>query len=44
MFGQRFESIHSTVAFIAALNEEEGIGATISELSEQHKFAALFGN
>ena len=34
MFGQRFEPMQSTEAFIAALNEEEGIGATISELSE----------
>ena len=34
MFGQRYEPTHSTNIFIAALNEEEGVGATISELSE----------
>jgi len=34
MLGQRFEPAQSTEAFIAALNEEEGVGATISELSE----------
>ncbi len=34
MFGQKFEPTQSTEAFIAALNEEEGIGPTISELSE----------
>jgi dolichol-phosphate mannosyltransferase len=34
MFGQRFEPMQSTEAFIAALNEEEGVGATISELTE----------
>jgi dolichol-phosphate hexosyltransferase len=34
MFGQRFEPTQSTEAFIAALNEEEGVGATISELTE----------
>jgi glycosyltransferase involved in cell wall biosynthesis len=34
MFGQRYQPIHLTDVFIAALNEEEGIGATISELSE----------
>jgi dolichol-phosphate mannosyltransferase len=34
MFGQRFEPLQSTEAFIAALNEEEGVGATISELAE----------
>jgi dolichol-phosphate mannosyltransferase len=34
MFGQRYQTIHPTNVFIAALNEEEGIGATISELSE----------
>jgi glycosyltransferase involved in cell wall biosynthesis len=34
MFGQRYEPAQPTNVFIAALNEEEGIGATISELSE----------
>src|SRR5674536_41282 len=34
MFGQRYQTIHPTNVFIAALNDEEGIGATISELSE----------
>jgi dolichol-phosphate hexosyltransferase len=34
MFGQRYEPMQPTNIFIAALNEEEGIGATISELSE----------
>jgi glycosyltransferase involved in cell wall biosynthesis len=34
MFDQKFEPLQSTEAFIAALNEEEGIGATISELSD----------
>ena len=34
MFGQRFEPMQSTEAFIAALNEEEGVGATVSELLE----------
>jgi dolichol-phosphate mannosyltransferase len=34
MFGQRYQPIHPTNVFIAALNEEEGIGATLSELSE----------
>ena len=34
MFGQRYQPIHPTNIFIAALNEEEGVGATISELSE----------
>ena len=34
MLGQTFEPTQSTEAFIAALNEEEGVGATISELSE----------
>ena len=34
MFGQRYEPTQSTNIFIAALNEEEGVGATISELSE----------
>ncbi len=34
MFGQRYEPTQPTNIFIAALNEEEGIGATISELSE----------
>ena len=33
MFGQRYQPIHPTNIFIAALNEEEGVGATISELS-----------
>jgi len=34
MFSQRYQPIHATNIFIAALNEEEGVGATISELSE----------
>ena len=34
MFGQRFEPTQPTNVFIAALNEEEGLGATLSELSE----------
>ena len=34
MFGQKYQPIHPTNVFIAALNEEEGVGATISELSE----------
>jgi len=34
MLGQRFEPEHPTEVLIAALNEEEGIGATISELSD----------
>src|SRR5665647_3974368 len=34
MFGQKFQTIHPINVFIAALNEEEGVGATISELSE----------
>jgi dolichol-phosphate mannosyltransferase len=34
MFGQRYEPAQPINIFIAALNEEEGIGATISELSE----------
>jgi len=34
MFGQKFEPLHLTEVSIAALNEEGGIGATISELSE----------
>jgi glycosyltransferase involved in cell wall biosynthesis len=34
MFGQRYEPAQSINIFIAALNEEEGVGATISELSE----------
>jgi dolichol-phosphate mannosyltransferase len=34
MFDQRYEPTLSTNVFIAALNEEEGLGATISELSE----------
>ena len=34
MCSQRFEPLQSTEAFIAALNEEEGVGATIVELSE----------
>ncbi len=33
MFSQRYEPTQPTNIFIAALNEEEGIGATISELS-----------
>ena len=34
MFGQRYEPTQPINIFIAALNEEEGVGATISELSE----------
>ena len=34
MFGQKYQPIHPINVFIAALNEEEGVGATISELSE----------
>ena len=34
MFGQKYQPTQPTNIFIAALNEEEGIGATISELSE----------
>ncbi len=34
MFGQRYEPMQPTEVFIAALNEEDGVGATISELSE----------
>jgi len=34
LFGQRYQPAQPTNIFIAALNEEEGIGATISELSE----------
>jgi len=34
MFGQKYEPAQPINIFIAALNEEEGIGATISELSE----------
>jgi dolichol-phosphate mannosyltransferase len=34
MFGQRYEPTQPVNIFIAALNEEEGVGATISELSE----------
>jgi len=34
MFGQKYEPMRPTNVFIAALNEEEGVGATISELSE----------
>lgn len=34
MFGQRYESTQPINIFIAAINEEEGVGATISELSE----------
>ena len=47
MFGQKFEPIHSTMAFIAALNEEEGIGATISELAENinlHRILVIDGH
>jgi dolichol-phosphate hexosyltransferase len=35
MFGQRHEPPEPINIFIAALNEEEGVGATISELSEK---------
>jgi len=35
MFGQRYKPTQPTEVFIAALNEEEGVGATISELSER---------
>jgi dolichol-phosphate mannosyltransferase len=34
VFGQRYEPTQPTSVFIAALNEEEGLGATIAELSE----------
>lgn len=34
MFGQRYEPTLPINIFIAALNEEEGLGATISELTE----------
>ena len=34
MFGQKYEPMRPTNVFIAALNEEEGVGATIAELSE----------
>ncbi len=34
MFDQRYEPTQPTNIFIAALNEEEGVGATISELSD----------
>jgi dolichol-phosphate mannosyltransferase len=34
MFGQKYQIVHPINVFIAALNEEEGVGATISELSE----------
>ena len=34
MFGQRYEPAQPINIFIAALNEEEGLGATISELAE----------
>lgn len=34
MFDQRYQPMQPTNIFIAALNEEEGIGATISELSD----------
>jgi glycosyltransferase involved in cell wall biosynthesis len=34
MYGQRYQPTQPTNIFIAALNEEEGIGATISELLE----------
>ena len=34
MFGQRYEPRQPTNVVIAALNEEEGVGATIAELSE----------
>lgn len=45
MFGQEFEPL--TEAFIAALNEEEGVGATISELSENinlHRILVIDGH
>jgi dolichol-phosphate mannosyltransferase len=35
MLSQRYQTIQTVNIFIAALNEEEGIGATISELSEK---------
>ncbi len=35
MLPQRYQTIQTINIFIAALNEEEGIGATISELSEK---------
>lgn len=34
MFNQKYQPIHPTNIFIAALNEEEGVGATITELAE----------
>jgi len=34
MLGQRYEPTQPTNVFIAALNEEEGLGATLSELTE----------
>jgi len=34
MFGQRYEPARPINVFIAALNEEDGLGATIAELSE----------
>jgi dolichol-phosphate hexosyltransferase len=34
MFNQRYEPTQPTNIFIAALNEEKGVGATISELSQ----------
>ena len=34
MFGQRYEPTQPVNIFIAALNEEKGVGATISELLE----------
>jgi len=42
MFNQRYEPTLSTSVFIAALNEEEGIGATISELSESIHAQRIF--
>lgn len=47
MFGQRYEPAQRTEVLIAALNEEEGIGATISELTENiraHRILVVDGH
>ena len=47
MLGQIYQPIHPTNIFIAALNEEEGVGATISELSENvnaHRILLIDGH
>ena len=36
MFNQKYQPIHPTNIFIAALNEEEGVGATITELAKHN--------